>query len=93
MAVATRDVVEITKMVPIVEQVNEYELRLSEAEAQTLFTILQFIGGDPSTTRRGHADAIRTALKSVGIVRRDGHADDIERGSTFWGIGIHFKPN
>ena len=91
MAVATKDAVAVTKMVPIVEQVNEYELRLSEDEAQTLFTILQFIGGDPATTRRGHADAIRTALKSVGIVRRDDHADDIDRGAS--GIGIHFKPN
>jgi len=44
----------------------DVQLTLSPEEADTLYAIMQSIGGNPQTSRRKHADAINKALKSVG---------------------------
>lgn len=43
------------------------ELTLSMAEAETLLAIGQKIGGNATRTRRGHMDAINSALFGAGV--------------------------
>lgn len=43
------------------------ELTLSAEEASTLLTILQHVGGCPSTSPRGHANAIHRALRTADV--------------------------
>ena len=57
-------------------------LVLSEEEAQTLYDITGFIGGNPTRSRRGMIDSIRAALS--GVVDDDSLKNDRSGG-------IHFR--
>ena len=54
------------KLIRVVEE-NEYTLTLNEKEIQTLTSILGFIGGSPTKSRRKYADSIAKALRTVGF--------------------------
>jgi hypothetical protein len=49
------------------------KLEINVDEAQTLLTLLQFVGGDPTATRRGHVLDIENKLYALGITKLDTH--------------------
>lgn len=53
-------------------------LTLNQDEAEALYLIMRYVGGDPERTRRRHADAIRDALDEVGVHRESGLSNDVE---------------
>lgn len=52
------------------------EILLSRIEAETLAAVLRKISGNPDDSSRKHTEAIRLALKDVGV---DGDPDDSDR--------------
>lgn len=48
-------------------QLSGYLLDLTQAEAETLAVILYRVGGQPDSTPRGYADAVRAKLSSLGL--------------------------
>ena len=54
------------KLIRVVEE-NEYTLTLNEKEIQTLTSILGYIGGSPTRSRRKYADSIAEALRTIGF--------------------------
>jgi len=54
----------------------EIQLTLTKAEAETLRAVCNRVGGDPSTSRRRHVDAISTALSNIGGL--ECNTDDID---------------
>lgn len=42
-------------------------LSLTKVEAETLFSLLSFVGGDPKKTARGHIDSIAQKLRLLDI--------------------------
>ena len=79
--------VKAVKMVEVikVEKVPAYTLELSKDEAETLFALLGFVGGEPQTTARKYASEIYDVLEGAGISRR--LACYVSSGST-----LMFKP-
>jgi hypothetical protein len=69
--------------VPAVRHIN---LQLSQDEAQTMRTILNFVGGSPTESRRKHASAVTAALQSLGVIQ---NVDDV-RGQA-GDRGIYFN--
>lgn len=55
----------VKKTVEVEEEVKTLDLSLSMDEAKTLHDILRKVGGDPDTTRRGHAQDILLSLRDV----------------------------
>ena len=55
----------------IVPELPCVDLSLTRSEAQVLQDILQYIGGDPKTSRRGLADSVSKALTEIGVVASD----------------------
>lgn len=66
MAKATR-IDEVTEVTTVVVSPEAFVLHLSREEADVLRAILNRIGGDPKTTRRGIADRVNDALRDVGL--------------------------
>lgn len=80
-AVASRVVVEEEIVIRRPREV--IQLQLTDEQAEALRTVLRFVGGCPETTRRGHTDAISSALDALGVRN---HEEDIQRGAR----GIYF---
>jgi hypothetical protein len=60
-------------------------LCLTQAEAETIAAMLQFVGGSPKTSRRRHAESVVTALNNIGVRLDVSDVDRTKVGS------IHFK--
>lgn len=63
-------------------------LELSVDEAKFIATVLDFVGGDPGSSRRRYQESISSALGEAGIPSGYPH-DDIDREVP----GIYFKKN
>lgn len=63
-------------------------LTLTDAEAETLCEISYYIGGVPSTSRRGHLENISRALYAAGIA-----GPGFEAGDKSIGYVITFVPS
>lgn len=57
----------IKKVLAPVKQPYEVFLTLSKEEAQTLYTVLQRIGGIAASTRRKYSDQMLLALREAGV--------------------------
>lgn len=79
MAKATKTENTITRIV------RTYTLTLSQAEADTLLTILQKVGGSPDHSRRKYARQVLEALESWNLGVQYDMSDISDRGT-----GIYF---
>lgn len=77
---------QIEERVMTVQLRDVITLTLTPDEADTLRTILRFVGGCPSESRRKHSDSICEALDSVGAKYSE---EDVGRDSR---RGVHFRP-
>lgn len=77
MATATPRIV-VKEVTTKVTSKDGVALNLSDVEAQTLLDICEMVGGSPHKSRRAHADAIATALRSAGYRSPNGVCPDVE---------------
>lgn len=61
----------------------QFNLALTQDEAQTLVAILYHIGGDPTFTRRKFADSVRNALEAAGVSHCESDISLVERSIYF----------
>lgn len=95
MAAAKIRFIKQAKPVEYVEIPDGVELSLTKAEAQTLADILDFVGGDPTLSRRRYSDAIKNVLSAAGFsapwnpTRKLPGVQDIDRSMEHY-RGIYF---
>ena len=83
----TKNVIKHEKLVPFIMKETRYLLDLDFSEVRFLRDVCDRIGGCPDRSRRGIADKLIEALKSVGVGGLGVHGKkDIEPG-----ISIYFK--
>ncbi len=61
------DIEKTTREITVTEEVEEYVLRMNREEVEVFFTILQFIGGSPTTSDRGIAEKWLEDCNKAGI--------------------------
>lgn len=88
MAVANRAVVK-EEIITVVDK-HVVEMQLSIEEAQFLVFIMARIGGDPTTSRRRHANAIDSALNKLVPAPHWSDKSDVDYEGHGTGV-IYFK--